>query len=90
MSSVPGEALFGIKMGLASSPWAGHCHLEDPAVQGSSLLGYVWASGGSAGQLPPSPDETALNQPHRIIHVRKLLLEGLRSTRPNIMAFNLM
>ena len=42
---------------------AGHCHVEDPAGQGGRLRAHMWASGGSAVQPSPDPDETVLNQP---------------------------
>ena len=63
MTQVPGEALFGRKRSLVSSPWAAHSHLEDPARQRGRELVYVWVGDGSAGQPPTGSDERALNQP---------------------------
>ena len=62
-SEVGEETLFGRKRSLASSPWAGHCYLKNPAGQAGRLLAFVWASGGSAGRPSPDPDVRALNQP---------------------------
>ena len=66
MSSVPGKPLFGRKRSLAGSPWADHCHHEDPAGQGGRLLAYLCASGEFTGQPPVDPNKRALHQarPH--------------------------
>ena len=59
MSSVPREALFRRKRRLLVQVT---CTLKTLG-KGDRLLTYQWASGGSAGQPPPGPDERALNQP---------------------------